>query len=97
MVAHRRRPLQWIYLIRIKAKNVDIEPRFLPLVPDRFKTPGMCEKVVKKYLWLLKYVPDWFVTHQQIKIWHDDHDYCNDNEVIEWYEGYKNAWARKQK
>ena len=39
-----------IYLIRIKAKNVDIEPRSLPVVPDCFKTRGMCEKAVKKYL-----------------------------------------------
>ena len=82
------RPLPWIYLIRIRAKDVFIEPRFLPLVPDRFKTREMCEKAVKKYLWLLKYVSDWFVTHQQIKIWHDNNDYCNDDELIEWYEGY---------
>ena len=63
-VACRRRPLPWIYLICIKAKDVDIESHFLPFVPDRFKTREMCEKAVKKYLWLLKYVPDWFVTHQ---------------------------------
>ena len=57
----------------------------------------MCEKVVKKYLWLLKYVPDWFVMHHQIKIWHDDDDYCNDNEVIKWYEGYKKRKGQKAK
>ena len=49
----------------------------------------MFEKAVKKYQWLLKYVPDWFVTHQQIKIWHDNDDYCNDDEIIEWYKGYQ--------
>ena len=57
-VAHLHRPLPWIYLIRIKAKDVDIEPCFLSLVSDRFKTQKMCEKAVEKYLWLLKYVPD---------------------------------------
>ena len=89
VVVHHRRPLPWVYLICIKDKNVDIEPNFLPLVPDLFKTREMCEKAVKKYIWLLKYVPDWFVTHRQIKIWHDDDDYCNDDVIIEWYEGYK--------
>ena len=74
VVARRRSPLLEIYLICIKAKDVDIEPRFLPFLPDRIKTREMCEKAVKKYLWLLKYVLDWFVTHQQIKIWHDNDD-----------------------
>ena len=42
----------------------------------------MCEKAFKKYLWLLKYVPDWFVTHQQPKTWHDNDDYCNDDDEL---------------
>ena len=79
-VARRQSPLPEIYLIRIKAKDVGIEPRFLLFVPDHFKIYEMCEKAVKKYLWLLKYVPDWFVTHEQIKIWHDNDDYYNDDE-----------------
>ena len=95
VVACRRSPLLEIYLICINAKSVDIEPRILPFLPHRFKTRQMCEKAVKKYLWLLKYVPDWFVTHQQIKIWHDNDDYCNDDELIEWYDGYKVRKAQK--
>ena len=55
----------------------------------------MCKKAVKKYLWLLKYFPDWFVTDQQIKIWHDNNEYCNDDELIEWYDGYKARQAQK--
>ena len=43
-------------------KEVDIEPRSLALVPDRLKTEEMCNKAVCKDPWLLKYVPDWFVT-----------------------------------
>ena len=35
---------------------------------------------------LLKYVPDWFVTRQQLKLW-DDH--CTDDGYINWYEGYQ--------
>ena len=53
-VVHRRRPLRWMYLIRIKAKDVDIEPRFLSFLPDRLKTRKMCEAV--KDLRLSKYV-----------------------------------------
>ena len=97
LAAHQRSPLPETYLICIKAGDVDIEPCFLPVVPDRFKTRGMCEKAVKKYLWLLEYVPDSFVTHQQIKIWHDNDDYCNDDGLIEWYEGYKKQKFQKSK
>ena len=41
-----------IYLICIciKAGDVDIEPRFLPVVPDCSKIREICEKAVKKYL-----------------------------------------------
>ena len=85
----RRSPLQEIYLIPIKAKDVDMEPRFLVLVPDRLKNRGMCDRAACKYPWLLQFVTDWFLTHQQIKIWHDNDDYCNDDEIIEWYKGYQ--------
>ena len=95
VVACRRSPLLEIYLICIKAKGVDIEPRFLQFLPHRFKAREMCEKAVKKYLWLLKYVPDWFVTYQQIKIWHDNDNYCNDDELIEWHDSYKVRKAQK--
>ena len=33
--------------------------------------------------------------NQQIKIWHDNDDYCNDDELIEWYDGYKVRKAQK--
>ena len=32
-------------------------------VPDQYKTKKMCNKAVKEYPWLLKYVPYWFATH----------------------------------
>ena len=87
VVARRYRPLLEIYLIPIK--------EVLKKVDKVLKTRGMCIKAVEKYLWLLKYVPDYFVTHQQIKIWHDNDDYCNDDELIEWYEGYQKHRAHK--
>ena len=75
VVARCYRPLLEIYLIPIK--------EVLKKVDKVLKTRGMCIKAVEKYLWLLKYVPDYFVTHEQIKIWHDNDDYCNDDELIE--------------
>ena len=57
----------------------------------------MCEKAVKKYLCLLKYVPDWFVTDQQIKIWHDNDYHCNDDQLIEWHKGYQKLKTQKAK
>ena len=66
------------------------------LVPDRFKTQEMCDDAVWRDPSLLQYVPDWFVTQQQIKIWYYYDDYCNDNEVIEWYDGYKKRKAQKE-
>ena len=56
----------------------------------------MCERVVEKKSWLLKYVPGWFVTQQQIKLWHDEAYYWNDNYLI-WYDGYKKHKAQKAK
>ena len=46
---------------------------------------------------MLKYVLDWSVTHQQLDIWFDDDDYCNDAEIIEWYEGYQKRKVQKAK
>ena len=47
----------------------------------------------------LQFVPGWFVTQQQLKIWHDDDDYCNEliDELIEWYEGHKGRKAQKSR
>ena len=40
-------------------------------IPDRLKTQEMCEKAVKDDHFSLQYVPDWFVTQQQIDVWHN--------------------------
>ena len=57
-------------------------------VSDHFKIQGMCDDAVRKRLRLLEYVPDYFVTQQQVKLWHDNAYYCNDNGLIKWYKGY---------
>ena len=45
----------------------------------------------------LQYVPDYFVTQQLRKLWDDDDDYCNDDEIIKWYDGYQKRKAQKAK
>ena len=70
-------------------------PALLWPVPDHFKTQQMCERAVEKYPWSLKYVPDWFVTQGQMKLMRDVNEYCNDNRMIEWYEGYQKRKAQK--
>ena len=42
-------------------------------VPDYLKTQKKCDKVVKDDF--LQFVPDWFVSKQQLDVWYDDdHD-----------------------
>ena len=55
----------------------------------------MCSKVIEAGPWQLKDVTDWFVTKQQIQLWHDDDDYCNNDKLIEWHDGYKKRKAQK--
>ena len=70
-------------------KVVEGRPYLLYYVPEHLKMKEMYEKVVD--LGLLKYVPDWFVTQQQIKIWRDD------DELIQGYKGYQKRKAQKAK
>ena len=45
-----------------------------------------------------QFVPDWFVTQQQLDIWYDnDYVYNNGNQIIEWYKGYQKRKAQKAK
>ena len=59
----------------------------------------MCDKAVEEDLYLLEYVPDWFVRQEQIDLWHDDYydDDYYDYGMIEWYDGYKKRKAQKAK
>ena len=50
--------------------------------------PKKCDKTVRDDPFSLIYVPDWFVT-QQVKIWHDDSEYHDNDRIVEWYDGYK--------
>ena len=53
--------------------------------------------MVRSDRYSLQFVSDIFVSLQQLKIWHDDNDYCYDDEFIEWYDGYEKRNAHKVK
>ena len=64
-------------------------------VPDDFTSQKMCDTVVMKDSLLLRYVLYWFVTQKQLKIWHEDDQYCNDKLIIRWYNKHKEQKAQK--
>ena len=76
---------------------VEEDPYALKFFPDPLKTQKMCDKAVKDDPYSLQFVPDWFVTQQQLKIWPNQDDYCNNDEPIEWYEDHKGRKAQKAK
>ena len=78
-------------------KAIQIDPFTLRHVPDNLKTQELCIRGVEAGPGLLEFVPDWFVTQQQIKISRDDDEYCGDDELIEWYNGYQKRKAQKAK
>ena len=66
-------------------------------IPDHLKTQGMCNEAVKDDPFSLQFVPDWFLTQQQVKLWHDDDDHCNNEGLINWYKSYQKRKAQKSK
>ena len=43
-------------------KAVEVDPPFLQLVPDHFKTQKMYDQAIKEVSSSLQFAPDWFVT-----------------------------------
>ena len=80
---------------KICIKAIEVDPQQLNIIPNYFKIQKMCDKTVKDDPFSLQFVSDWFVTQQQLKIWHDDDDYCSDDKIIEWYKRYKKRKAQK--
>ena len=76
---------------------VEENPRLLKYVPGRFKTKEICGKAVKEDRDSLQYVPDYFMTQQQLKLWYNNDDWYDDDEIIEWYESYQKRKAQKAK
>ena len=78
-------------------KALEVDPWQLSDIPDYLKKQKMCDKAVKDDPSCLQFVPDWFVTQEQIYIWYDDDYWYHDDELMEWYEGYKKRKAQKAK
>ena len=76
---------------------IKLDPCTLVCVPDQYKTQEMCNKVVRMDVWLLNYVPNWFVKQQQEKLWHGDDDFYDDDEITGWNDGYQKRNAQKAK
>ena len=53
-------------------KAVEVDPSFLQLVSDHLKMQDMCNEAVRDDSSSLQFVPDWFITQQQIDLWYDD-------------------------
>ena len=66
-------------------------------VPNCLKTQDMCDNVVRDDAFSLVCVPDWFVSQRQLKLWYDNDDWYDDDEIIEWYDGYIKRKAQKAK
>ena len=79
----------------MRKKVVEAVPSWLERIPDNFKTQGTCDKAVQKRPRLLEYVPNRFVTQQQIKLWHDDTYYYNDDNLIKCYKGHQKRMPQK--
>ena len=56
-------------------------------VPDQFKTQEMCNRAVQSKPQVLEYVPDWFVTPQEMEEF--------DDELITWRDAYMKRKTQK--
>ena len=61
-------------------------------VPGHLKMQEMCDKAVRDDHSSLQYVPDWFVTQQQLKLWHVYDDFYK---RTEWDDGYQKRKTQK--
>ena len=64
----------------------------------------MRERAVEDNPSSLQYAPDMFLTQEQIGLWYDDSEYCDDDDdddddnednFFKWYVGYKKRKAQK--
>ena len=66
----------------------------LEYVPNHFKSREMGNDVMIEVPLLLRHVPEWFVTQQQLRQFDD---YYDNNGYIKWYDGYQKCNAQKAK
>ena len=78
-------------------KAIEVDPWSLRDIPDNLKKQEMCDKAIKDDPSSLQFLPDWFVTQEQLNIQFDDDYWYHDDEIIEWYKGYKKRQEQKAK
>ena len=82
-------------------KGVRFRSWLIGHVLDHFKTQEMCDKAIKDDPSSLRFVPDWFVSQEQLKLWHDSDDWLirwwYNNRLIKRYDGYKKRLKAKIK
>ena len=64
-------------------------PWMLRCVLNCLKAQEMCNETMRIEPYLLEYVPDWFVTQQQLKLWHDYGEYEDNLFKKQRYNNYK--------
>ena len=84
-----------MFLIIFGRRKWEKRPLQLGYLPYHLKTREMCDDAVRYYPCSLQHVPDWFVTHQKIKIWHDNNYVYNEEGLIKWCKGYRKRKAQK--
>ena len=78
-------------------KTVYDFPWVLGDVSDHLKTSKVCNEAVGRHLCLLEHIFDWFITRQQLKIWHDDNYWHNNALIFELYHVYQKSKVQKAK
>ena len=76
-------------------KALEVDPWELCDVPDYLKTKKIHDDVMRRNSYSLRFILNWFVTQQQLKTWYDEGEYYNDDELIEWYDGYQKRKRQK--
>ena len=74
-------------------KAVCVDPWSLGDVPDNLKKQEICDKAVRGDPSSLQFITDWFVTKEDIDLWHDY--VYSDWGVSKLYDGYQKRKAQK--
>ena len=72
------------------------DPWQLHDVPNHIKTQEMCGNAVFGVSYSLQYVRNCFVTQELVEIWRDDQDYCDNDELFEWYNSHRQSKSCKK-
>ena len=78
-------------------KALEVDPWSLYNTPDNLKTSEMCNKAVEDDSSSLLLVFDWFVIQEELDLWCDDEYWYHDDDMSEWYKGYKKQKTEKAK